>query len=355
MSYPVSICIIAKNEEKYIEECLKHLIPYDMEIVVVDTGSNDRTKEIAQKYTDKVFDFTWINDFSAARNFCAGKAANDWILVIDCDEYVEKIDTKLLRMYMQKYPKIAGKIRLRNIARRNNGKTGYVNEDIIRFYNKNFYEFTYPVHENIVPKKGTKIQLESFLAPVEVIHHGYNIDAEEMKEKQTRNLKLLYQALEKEKERGAYTHFQIAQSEQVLGNLDHAIEHYHKCLEYNEDINLQYMNTCIVQLATAYAQKDEPQKAVEIMEAYKDRIKNARFTYTYGLALLGVEDFLKALVQFVLATTMPDKDTLGEDLMYCYQYIIKLYTMFGEEKMADDFRKRYEECLRERERLLNRI
>ena len=133
MSYPVSVCIIAKNEEKHIEECLKHLLPYDMEIIVVDTGSTDKTKEIAHKYTNNVFDFAWINDFSAARNFCANKATNDWILVIDCDEYVEKIDTKLLRMYMQKYPKIAGKIRLRNIARRNNGKTGYVNEDIIRF------------------------------------------------------------------------------------------------------------------------------------------------------------------------------------------------------------------------------
>lgn len=83
---PVSVCIIAKNEEKYIEECLKRLVPYGMEIVVTDTGSTDRTREIAQKYADKVLDFAWIEDFSAARNFCAANASNDWILVLDCDD-----------------------------------------------------------------------------------------------------------------------------------------------------------------------------------------------------------------------------------------------------------------------------
>lgn len=63
---PVSVCIIAKNEEKFIEDCLKHLLPYGMEIIVADTGSTDRTKEIAEKYADRVVDFEWVNDFAAA-------------------------------------------------------------------------------------------------------------------------------------------------------------------------------------------------------------------------------------------------------------------------------------------------
>ena len=88
---PISVCIIAKNEEKYIEECLRHLKPYGFEIVVTDTGSTDRTKEIARKYADKVLDFEWIDDFSAARNFCMEHASNNWILAIDCDEYMEEL------------------------------------------------------------------------------------------------------------------------------------------------------------------------------------------------------------------------------------------------------------------------
>ena len=74
---PVSVCIIAKNEEKFIEDCLKHLKPFGMEIIVADTGSTDRTKEIAQQYADKVVDFEWVKDFSAARNYCASFASNN--------------------------------------------------------------------------------------------------------------------------------------------------------------------------------------------------------------------------------------------------------------------------------------
>ena len=92
---PISICIIAKNEEKYIEQCLRHLIKYGVEIIVADTGSTDQTKEIAAKYTKNVYDFEWIDDFSAARNFAASKASNNWILAIDCDEYIKDIDINL--------------------------------------------------------------------------------------------------------------------------------------------------------------------------------------------------------------------------------------------------------------------
>ncbi len=345
MLYPVSVCMIAKNEGKHMEECLKHLMPYDMEILVADTGSTDKTKEIALKYTDKVYDFAWVNDFSAARNFCASKASNDWILVVDCDEYVEKLDKKLLNEYMQKAATSAGKIRIRNLARRNNGEATYVDEDIIRIYNKKYYEFDYPIHENVVPKKDAGIQLTCFQAPIVVIHHGYNIDEETMKKKQERNLELLYKALENDPDRQAYTYFQIGQSLQVLGDINKAIESYEKSLSIDDDTSNQYVQMCITQLATAYAQIDKPKKAVEVMERYNERIKTARFTYTYGLALLGIQDFLKALMQLVLATTMPDKDTLGEDLLQCYQYIIKLYQMYGEIQMAKDFEKRYEEII----------
>ena len=353
MSYPVSICIIAKNEEKYIEECLKRIMPYDMEIVVVDTGSTDRTKKIALKYTDKVYDFTWINDFSAARNFCAQKAKNNWILAIDCDEYLESLDTKQLRMYMQKFPKLPGKITIQNIAKRNDGTLGYVDEQILRFYNRNHYTFNYPIHENITYKNNSSVQTDCFLAPIRVIHHGYNIPADEMKQKQLRNLALLYQSLETQSDRTAYIHFQIGQSEQVLGNMEVAISHYQKCLDSQADIHLPYMNSCLIQLANAYAQNDQPQDALYLLEQYKDTLKNARFIYTYALALLENGETLKALMQFVLITTLKDKELLGEDLMYCYQYIIKLYSLYGEEDLAEGFHQKYIELSSVRDKVLN--
>lgn len=121
---PISVCIIAKNEEKYIEECLRKLKPYGFEIVVADTGSTDATKEIASRYADKVVDFTWINDFSAARNFCAKQASNNWILALDCDEYIESVDIRILRVLLQQKPKQVGVVRMKNIQLRENDELG---------------------------------------------------------------------------------------------------------------------------------------------------------------------------------------------------------------------------------------
>ena len=69
----ISVCIIVKNEQNNIEHCLKCLTPYMPEIIVVDTGSTDNTKAIASQYTDRVYDFSWINDFAVAKNFAISK------------------------------------------------------------------------------------------------------------------------------------------------------------------------------------------------------------------------------------------------------------------------------------------
>lgn len=85
----ISLCMIVKNEEKNLERCLNSYLPLMDEIIVVDTGSTDKTKEIAARFTDKIYDFEWINDFSAARNFAFSKATCDYIFSADADEVLE--------------------------------------------------------------------------------------------------------------------------------------------------------------------------------------------------------------------------------------------------------------------------
>ena len=82
----VSLCMIVKNEEAVLARCLDSVKSLVDEIVIVDTGSTDRTKEIASRYTDQVYDFTWIDDFSAARNFSFSKAKMMYCLWLDADD-----------------------------------------------------------------------------------------------------------------------------------------------------------------------------------------------------------------------------------------------------------------------------
>lgn len=74
----ISLCMIVKNEEMVLSRCLESIKDSVDEIIIIDTGSTDKTKEIAKLYTDKVYDFKWTQDFSQARNYSFSKATKDY-------------------------------------------------------------------------------------------------------------------------------------------------------------------------------------------------------------------------------------------------------------------------------------
>lgn len=82
----ISLCMIVKNEEEVLERCLDSAAGLADEIVIVDTGSTDHTKEIAARYTDKIFDFPWRDDFAAARNESFARASMDYCMWLDADD-----------------------------------------------------------------------------------------------------------------------------------------------------------------------------------------------------------------------------------------------------------------------------
>ena len=95
----ISLCMIVKNEEYYIDNCLKSIYDIVDEIIIVDTGSTDKTKEIVSKYTNKIYDFKWINDFAAARNFSFSKATCNYIMWLDADDVLYESDREKLKEY----------------------------------------------------------------------------------------------------------------------------------------------------------------------------------------------------------------------------------------------------------------
>lgn len=94
----ISLCMIVKNEEKVLARCLDSVKDLVDEIVIVDTGSEDATKQIAASYTDKIYDFEWINDFSAARNFAFSKATCEYIYSADADEVINEENREKFRI-----------------------------------------------------------------------------------------------------------------------------------------------------------------------------------------------------------------------------------------------------------------
>ena len=92
MENRISICIIAKNEERFIGECIESVLPIAYEVIILDTGSTDKTKEIAASYGEKIklFDYIWEDDFSKARNKCISYATGNWIVRLDADERFTK-------------------------------------------------------------------------------------------------------------------------------------------------------------------------------------------------------------------------------------------------------------------------
>lgn len=97
----ISVCMIVKNEEKTLAKCLNSLAGIPDEIIIVDTGSTDKTKKIAGDYTDKIFDFTWVDDFAAARNFSLEKATCEYVYVADADEMLDAENLARFRQLKQ--------------------------------------------------------------------------------------------------------------------------------------------------------------------------------------------------------------------------------------------------------------
>ena len=95
----ISLCIIAKNEKDKIYNCLQSIRDVFNEIIFVDTGSTDNTIEIAKEFTNKIYNFEWIDDFSAARNFAFSKATSDYIMWLDADDILKEEDrNKLIKL-----------------------------------------------------------------------------------------------------------------------------------------------------------------------------------------------------------------------------------------------------------------
>jgi len=230
MEPKISVCIIAKNEEKMLGDCLDSVRPIAYEIIVVDTGSVDDTVKIALSKGAKVIRSQWQNDFSFSRNISLKEATGDFILVIDVDERLQNPQT-LLDTVRNAEPTDGGWLvqLLSTVDVRSNIIQSHISYVLRLFRNNPNFFFEGVIHEQVlysILKQNYKVKNCS----VQLLHLGYDLDPEKLRLKQLRNLELLNIALAKEPN-NPYNLTQRAHTYVALGRKEEAHQDYLRALE----------------------------------------------------------------------------------------------------------------------------
>lgn len=277
--HPISVCIIAKNEEKRIERCLASVKPYGFEIVVVDTGSTDRTKEIAGKYADRVLDFEWCDDFSAARNFSLRSASNNWIFMLDCDETVKTMDVEELNYFRKHLSNSVGSVSRENIVTENGIPVVNNTDNTERFFDRRLYHYTGIIHEQLTPKRGK--EFSAYLLQTTILHTGYDMTEDERRAKYLRNFTLLKKQLENDSE-NPYLYYQLGKSSEIIEDYAAACDYYSKGLSFDLDPELAYVQAMVVSYGNALLRTGQKDVALGFESIYDAFSPLADFVYLMG-------------------------------------------------------------------------
>lgn len=300
--HPISVCIIAKNEESRIEQCLSSIKPYGFEIVVVDTGSTDRTKEIAGRYADKVLDFAWCDDFSAARNFSLQEASNNWIFMIDCDETIKEIDVEELNYFRKHLSDKVGSVSRENLVTENGVLTLNNTDYTERFFNKKLYRYTGIIHEQLTPVRGHEIP--NLLLHTTLLHTGYDMTPEEQEAKYRRNFSLLEKQAEADPQ-NPYLYYQLGKSCEILEDYVRACTYYDKGLSFDLDPELAYVQAMVVSYGNALLRTGQAENALGFEGIYDEFSAVTDFVYLMGNIYKDNGMLEQALAQYQKVLTMP--------------------------------------------------
>ncbi len=216
----LSLCMIVKNEEKYLAGCLESVQGIVDDIVIVDTGSTDATIEIAKKYNARIFHFEWIDDFSAARNESLRNAAGNWILYLDADERLMQPNKKYIKKLLKRndvgayYITVLGEQQYRD-------RKQQLSMPYPRLFRKDpRIKFEGKVHEQV----GPSVERAGFpivWCDLKIEHLGYDQSWEVIEEKCQRNAELLHKQIADNPD-DFYARFQLGNTLSMLGNVEEA-------------------------------------------------------------------------------------------------------------------------------------
>ncbi|GAA0755362.1 glycosyltransferase [Clostridium sartagoforme] len=290
----ISICMIVRDESKVLAKCLESIKDYNFEIVIVDTGSIDNTKEIARRYTKNVYDFKWCNDFSKAINFSISKANNKYVLVLAADEIVINLDKEQLGKKILDRANEVGRINIKNEYLRNGNKFVYT-DYVSRVFDKDKYEYNGCIHEQIVRKDGNGYK--TYKLPVTINHLGYDNDEISRKNKISRNIQLLKASL-MSNDSDPYIYYQLGKSYYMDGNYNEAKINFEKALGFNLDTKYEYVQDLVESYGYSLINIGEYKESIKLLNLYEEFKNSADYIFLAGLIYMNNGLFIEAITEF---------------------------------------------------------
>lgn len=291
----LSLCMIVRNEEDNLPRCLKSVMPVIDQLVIVDTGSTDKTVEIAREYGAEVYHFPWNNDFSAARNESLRHAKGRWILTLDADDELSPAARDRLRPLLAETPADALGMIIRNLSP-DDDLVKYVDDVRFRlFRNGKGFSYEQKVHNQIAPSiyRRGGVTLDTDLI---IYHHGYH---ENFQQKARRSLPLIEEALQQDPD-NVYLQFKLAETLKALGKNAESIQAFQKmfAMDYkflpSDIIATAYMR--LAQLELAF---DNYEQCLEYAAQSRRLQPNNPITkYLAGIANVYLENFEEGLALF---------------------------------------------------------
>lgn len=244
MSRPtLALAMIVRNEGKHLRKCLDSVKEFVDEMIIVDTGSDDNTMEIARQYTNKVYHYKWHNDFAAARNYALEQVSSEWVLSLDADEWLEAAPGELEALITNERRQVYF-LPLFSFGDSFGGK--FDQFMVLRLF-KQSYRFKGSIHEQIIvpdPSRGG-------YAMRPVIRHD-PVSLKERLAKRGRNISLLKLAIAQEPE-NPFLYYYIGADWLGFGRFDYAIAALQQALKGLPEEQVTFRTPAIRFLTTCYS------------------------------------------------------------------------------------------------------
>ena len=290
----ISLCMIVKNEQQFLRQCLESVVDLVDEIILVDTGSTDDTVKIGQEYGAEIIEINWPHDFSVARNESIRYATSDWILALDADEQLDSDDKDHLLEFIQDGTKDVGLFQIYNYIQKNNRALYQLSYGVRLFKNKKGYSYQGQIHEQLTYEGEVVANEQLHIIPVHLHHMGYLKEVKEKQNKSQRNRTLILASL-KESPGDPRLLYSLGNEYYAQHEYAKAVCYYQKSLRKGER-KLWYMANCTYRLIISYIQLKKYEKALVLAKESRDYyVEILDFHYLIGYSFFRLHRYTLAI------------------------------------------------------------